>query len=205
MNIDQFLAQLSSYHSLKVIGPMPLTVPVIVDGPVIYVDGGINHMPQSTHLKISIGDNDSNKTNLNLDITLPQEKDYSDLTYVLGLIPSHITRLELYGFLGGRLDHQMVALGSIYHFLKGKKQETHCRLENHIIAISHGKVSFEHEGIFSVISFEKQTIKIEGKCRYKITTPKQIGPMSCQGLSNVAFGEVAISASAPLFIIKSSN
>ncbi|MFG1501280.1 hypothetical protein ABMA70_13820 [Halobacteriovorax sp. XZX-3] len=200
MNLTEFNEELAKTNKLVIIGPMALTLPYIINSPIIYVDGGLNHRPSDDHPYLSVGDNDSNTTSDNLDITLDENKDFSDLTYALTLIPDNITEIKLFGFLGGRLDHQMVTLGSIHHFLKERKHQTRCHFEKKIIANSSGNFSFTHEGIFSILSLEEQEITISGACDYPLNGDKGVKTLSCLTLSNKAYGEVHITSKHPIFV-----
>ncbi|MFG1492841.1 hypothetical protein [Halobacteriovorax sp. ZH4_bin.1] len=200
MNLKEFNDKLTKTNKLAIIGPMALKLPYIIDSPIIYVDGGLNHRPSDDHPYLSVGDDDSNQTNDSLDITLDENKDFSDLTFALTLIPDNITEINLFGFLGGRLDHQMVTLGSIHHFLKERKSQTICNFERKLLACSSGDFSFTHKGTFSLLSLEKQELQISGACDFPLNTQKKVKTLSCLTLSNKASGEVHINSELPVFI-----
>ncbi|EPZ49266.1 thiamin pyrophosphokinase, catalytic domain protein [Bacteriovorax sp. BAL6_X] len=200
MKIETFKQELKKTNKITIIGPMALTLPYIIDSPIIYVDGGLNHRPNDDHAYLSIGDDDSNQTSDSLDIKLEVNKDYSDLTFALTLIPNNITEINLFGFLGGRLDHQMIALGSIHHFLKVRKLQTKCNFEKKLLVSSSGDFSFTHNGLFSLISLEEQDLKISGACDFPLSSEKKVRALSCLTLSNKASGEVLITSTLPIFI-----
>lgn len=200
MKLESFKQELTKTNKITIIGPMALSLPYIIDSPIIYVDGGLNHRPSDDHPYLSVGDDDSNQTNDGLDIILDENKDYSDLTFALTLVPDNITEINLFGFLGGRLDHQMITLGSIHHFLKERKLQTTCNFERKVLASSGGDFSFTHNGTFSILSLEKQELKISGSCDFPLNTQKKVKTLSCLTLSNKASGEVHINSELPVFI-----
>lgn len=202
MTKNEFQNMIKQYQELIVFGPMPFPVgpEKSTTIPVIYVDGGIQH--KSSHNKraeISIGDNDSNQSSHPIDITLETEKDHSDLEAALELIPSHISKVYLWGFLGGRIDHLLINIGSIHRFLKNSSSQRICYFDNKILAISHSSITLNHQGHFSLMSLEKQKVKISGDCHYKLDH-SEIDVLSSLTLSNIAKGEVHIESELPLFI-----
>lgn len=201
MNKEEFLSKITHFKTLQIIGPMETSLDSInIRRPTIFVDGGLKYGDDQLSHSISIGDNDSNSSSQELDIILDPKKDFSDLDAALGLIPDHVNEVTLYGFLGGRLDHQMINLGSIHHFLKRSNKLITCYFENKIIVSSAKGLSFNHQGTFSIMSLERQEVRITGECEYQIEKKKPIDLLTSYTLSNIAKGEVHIESELPLFI-----
>ncbi|WP_419172504.1 hypothetical protein [Halobacteriovorax sp.] len=201
MTYDEFLLKIKECDTLQIIGPM-LSDTSILNSELasIYVDGGLNHYRPSKLASLSIGDNDSNISDFNIDIRLNPEKDLSDLDAALELIPNNITNLYFFGFSGGRADHQLFNLGSIHHFLKDSKNRRICYIDRNIQVISAGHQIIKHNGPFSIISLEKQKIKIYGECKYKLQDWTSVEALSSLTLSNIGNGEVHLESELPLFI-----
>lgn len=174
---------------VQIIGPMPINKELVDEIPTIFVDGGINHQLSLTGPIISIGDNDSNNTSSELDIILPKEKDISDLVAALDLLPESIEEASLYGFLGGRKDHEFANFIEIASYLEKQSQLT-IDFNGKIISYSKGEYNFNHQGHFSVFSFSNHDLKLFGDCKYQIDG--QIKPLSSHGLSNLAFGNCSL-------------
>lgn len=194
-----FLQHLSSCDEIALVGPMPFSDDIAKETPIIYVDGGLNHKRDEGHIYYSVGDGDSYQGNNVIEDKLPVNKDFTDLAYALSLIPKNIKIISLYGFLGGRIDHQLVNFGVIHRFLESRSA-TLVLLDKSIMAHSAGDFSFEHQGLFSVITLVEQKIIIEGDCDYKLNTDKTLKPMDGLGISNMANGSISISCSGPIFI-----
>ncbi|MFI5391452.1 MAG: hypothetical protein ACHQYQ_08830, partial [Bacteriovoracales bacterium] len=76
-------------------------------------------MAKKGYLDISVGDGDS--SNFPMDFNLPEEKDYSDLKFALDLIPPNVEKINLWGFLGGRRDHEIINFGEVNNWLLKSK------------------------------------------------------------------------------------
>ena len=70
-----------------------------------------------------------------------------------------------------------------------------------MIMTSNRSLSFDHHGIFSVISFEAAMVQLNGECEFQLIQPTIIGPLSSHGLSNRASGEVNILTDNPILIV----
>ena len=182
---------LEPFHThLNIIGPLYRGHMVFKD-PVIFVDGGSQH---KKNCGFSVGDNDSYAGSL--DLVLPKSKDYSDLAFVLGRIPEKFQLISLWGFLGGRADHEIINLGETCQSLKSKNQ-TQILFDDKVICISPGDWKFKLEGLFSLFSFTDNQISLSGECRYKLQN-SNLKAHSSQGLSNIAQGEIFIQNAHPL-------
>lgn len=191
--------------AINIIGPLNLN-PSLVNSSLfsLIIDGGMNHNLKFSD-SISIGDQDS--THSTLDERLPQEKDFSDLAYGLKFIPHDVDEIFCYGFLGGRLDHQMCIIGDILDYLKAHKQSFYFYDQKQVklILLSAGQWEFSHQGSFSVLSLEQQKFSITGEVKYKLDGEyTKVSPLSSHTLSNQAYGLIHINNESPLTLFLNS-
>jgi hypothetical protein len=175
---------------------------------ILFIDGGLRHQNSLTKKVLStfsLGDNDSNATAKSLDLLLPAEKNYSDLAYALKVLGKTTTILKSVSLLGfsskkndERPDHLLFTLKMLEKFVK--KRPICVNLDDHFLFFPPGKNSFSHKGLFSVISFCNQKIKLTGKAKYKLNDMSPLTPMSSLGLSNCAHGTVYLESSKALII-----
>ncbi len=192
--------------SVLMVGPMlkPISrgkIPLPEGIPCFLIDGGKNFFKGKSASVLTLGDNDSSKTPL--DIVLPTKKDFSDFAFALKLLPPSVKILILRGFLGGRRDHELFNMGETHHFLKSRK-ETMAFFDEQIIAISTGSYEIELQGQFSIACLEKTKIHLSGDCDYQA---KEIifFPLSSLGLSNFSHGKIKIKTTKPIFILLGSS
>lgn len=190
-----YLTALNSSH-LKIIGPF-YSGPRLKAENIIYVDAGTNF--KTSTFGFSVGDNDSYSGFL--DQTLSQDKNFSDLSYVLDCIKKPESVIELLGFRGGRADHDLMNLAEAHQFLK-RTPESIVHFDTEISAYSSGPCDLNFNGTFSVFAFEKVKIQFSGACKYKIEPEGSFRELSSQGLSNVAEGLVIIESNGPFFVFK---
>jgi len=189
------------------VGPMGprLQNSELLSHPIILVDGGAHHCQKGL---IWIGDSDSNQLNVEVDffIELNPNKDFSDLKAAFDLFPANSSlELHLWGFLGGRNDHQLINLGESHHFLIQHPQSKIFFYDEfgmlRMIFTSNGTLNLNHQGIFSLVSLESAEIQIIGNCDYELTIPTPLLPLSSRGLSNFAHGPVKITTNKPLLVL----
>lgn len=185
----------------NIIGPLPAAISAVDTSLfTIFVDGGVSHKPAGAFddkLCLSIGDNDS--ATLELDRQLPKEKDHGDLYHAIDLMrEKKFASAKLYGFIGARLDHQMLLLGDLWrsaqkHQLRFQLYE---RERLHIDIFPAGQHTITHKGLFSYFSLLDQSVHFKGNCLYpkQKEYPKLIPAMSTQGLSNVSQGQFTLDA-----------
>ncbi len=186
----------SKAQSLTLIGPL-LQLAVKETAPIIYVDGGARY--KTTEQGLSVGDGDS--FDGDLDERLNPHKDYSDLAYVLASVPTHFRELFLYGFLGGRRDHEWVNLGEANAFLKHRHQATKIHFESEVTGFSAGKWQLSIHGTFSLLCLEPAKVMLSGACQYPLPQATSIVPLSSRGLSNVGEGDIVLQTDQPVFIV----
>ena len=187
-----------------IVGPCPLedTLPSSYDLLMI-VDGGMNHFSSKPEGALLIGDGDSTKTPHPFDWALPREKNFSDLTYALSLLPPNLKRVQLLGFTQGRFDHQLMVLGELFEFL-GLQKNCQLELGPEIRGYSAGLHEFDHSGLFSVFSLKDLTLSLEGKIDYP-ARELELRPLSSHSLSNQSHGLVKVTSTQPFFVYLQSR
>jgi hypothetical protein len=182
----------------------------------LFVDGGVRIKKdmQGLGLKpeqcLSLGDGDS--AELALDLMLPPDKDYTDLTVALAILGRWNAAkkiIKAWGFYGGRLDHQLVVMGNFSHWLEQRNGD--CRIElftslqddtpSHI-CLPAGTHHLSIHGVFSLISLLPNEIQITGSCLYQLKKPIAVKPMSDLGLSNKGHGMIQIICHSPLWLMQ---
>jgi thiamine pyrophosphokinase len=186
------------------VGPMGPDLPDSFSHlPILCVDGGAHF---SKKMDLWVGDNDS------FGKTLPQthvirhpiEKDRSDLALAFALLEDiHHVKLHLWGFLGGRRDHELFNLGEGLTFLEDHPGSQILLYEEEVIRfhlVGSGTWKFSHEGIFSLGSVKKTSVKLTGFCHYPISSFETIWPLSSFGLSNIGQGQMTLETDGPIFL-----
>jgi len=199
MTISEYLGSFSSDSPINIIGPLYQSGPM--DEPILFIDGGTEY--RIDHAGLSVGDGDS--STLRMDIPLSTDKAYSDLSYALDSIPGHFTDVRLYGFLGGRRDHEYFNLGAAHRFLENRNQPSTIRFEERIMGYTPGTWLFHVEGLFSILSLKETWLILQGKCRYPCRNRTRFRTLDSLGLSNVGHGEVRLQNEDPVFIIHENN
>ncbi len=203
MKIKEFKKSLSLAKEVTLIGPLLKKHPKKIGHPFIFVDRGANYKKslfssaKPGFSAFSVGDGDSSREKM--DILLPSKKDFSDLKYALDLLPENVIKVNLWGFLGGRRDHEIINFGEVNNWLLKSKRETLFSFEDKVFATV-GDFKKNIKGNFSLIVFGKTRVKIIGNCEYKLIQPKEITPLSSLGLSNFGKGEIKITSKRPFFI-----
>ncbi|RLA62383.1 MAG: hypothetical protein DRQ88_05535 [Epsilonproteobacteria bacterium] len=203
MEKDQFIQKLKDCPVITLIGPLFKGEMERLDHPHIFVDRGIifqkdfHQKKQSGYWDFSVGDGDSSP--LELDLTLNPEKNFSDLSFALSLLPKNLKKLNLLGFLGGRRDHELINLGEVHHSLLNNTLEAIVSLDGKILA-KNGNLGVNIDGTFSLIVFNETEIKLRGELKYPLLEFTTIRPLSSHGLSNIGSGLINIESKGPYFI-----
>lgn len=168
--------------------------------PTLAVDGGARFVP---NFDLWIGDNDSylEKIDSANAFIFPSDKDQSDLCLALSLFKTNAYTLHLYGFLGGRRDHELFNFGEIFsHLLTMANSKVLLYDGKALQFILHGAGTheFNHQGLISIGTLFPQKLLLKGQLSY--TGESEFGALSSLGLSNKASGTFNISASKPFFI-----
>ena len=205
MTIDDIHQRLSGLEYLSIVGPLAEKLPKRLSDPSIFVDGGesLRHPEMTSSLNIGDGDSSSPEK---MDLVLPEEKDISDLGFVLAILPSGLEELEMTGFFGRRLDHQLANLGVVHEFL------LNCSA---IVSFDEtrsgwglpagGPVSLNIQGPFSLFSLQQGHVEMKGQIQYELGKETTLSPLSSLGLSNSGRGEFTISSSVPVFVLPSTK
>ncbi|HXH73630.1 MAG TPA: hypothetical protein VNJ08_01595 [Bacteriovoracaceae bacterium] len=186
------------------IGPMgPELPPHLLLHPVLAVDGGA---ALTTKIDVWVGDSDSFLGEVKAPHIFrhPPVKDFSDLALAFELLRgSKARRIHLWGFLGGRKDHELFNLGVAQSFLKHHKESEIFFYDSKSLAfhfLGPGHWKFEHQGLFSIGCIEKTSFTLNGACQYTVSKMQELTPLSSFGLSNQARGEVTLDNQGPVFI-----
>lgn len=201
MTWAEFLAQ--TLNNVALVGPLldrarPLVMPtVFVDGGADFLRASVAMSPREVPV-VSLGDGDS--SSVPLDEKLAREKDFSDLAFALRGLPAAVSGLELFGFLGGRRDHELANIGEVHNFLAARPSAVanfHGPQKIEVIAFT-GHLEIEIHGTFSVFVLEAAQVEINGACEY--SHHGEVLPLSSLGLSNVGKGKVSLHSPRPVFI-----
>lgn len=193
MTLEQYL-QRHPHQILTLVGPLLKKPQSFTRDPVVFIDGGTQFRTES--FGFSVGDGDS--FNKPLDETLPANKDFSDLAYVLKHVDQY-RKIDAFGFWGERKDHELANLGEFQQFLKRQKRaEVH--LPPFAKGYSAGSWSLLLNGLFSLLVLENAEIQMSGDLQYPILEKKQVTTLSSLGISNEAHGSIQIESSMPFFL-----
>jgi thiamine pyrophosphokinase len=201
---DLFFNQIKEGKSAVLVGPLLKNseVEFIPKSPLLLVDGGLDmalkHRLLGDRSYFSVGDGDSSTASL--DEIIPIEKDYSDLAYALHLLPNSVQKVELFGFLGGRSDHELCNFGEVFHYLKKKNIPSLVKIGLEVIALSAGDWKFTKDGSFSLISFQKLEVRLTGEASYLLRDWTTIEAFSSHGLSNEGLGDINLQIKSPVFL-----
>lgn len=182
---------------------------------VVFIDGGAVHEKKFSKFikKRSLtpqyyGDGDSSKKVMG---HKKESQNLSDLAYYLescALKKSHNTYKDyvFLGFLGGRIDHELINIGEIFRFMNffSTKNAPKVSMEDKIEFFTKGHIETEIHGVFSVACLNKSSFKISGKCLYKTKGAIILEGLSSRGLSNIGSGVVKIDSTTPIAVFKNS-
>ncbi len=198
MNLPNHLSKKTSW---VLVGPMGPELGLSADA-VLAVDGGLKYAPKADFW---VGDGDSNPA-----LPLPEhflklspEKDISDFRAALDLLPEAESIL-LWGFLGGRRDHELAILGECHGYLKSNPG---CQIKIYnkgVLAgvfLPTGVGRIEYTGSFSLFSLESAKVTLRGDVLYSLSSPINLAPLSSHGISNKAQGMIMTESDKPLLIL----
>jgi thiamine pyrophosphokinase len=203
MNLPETL---SNAQSWTVIGPMgPKLAPELEALPILAVDGGAAFC---SRIDVWTGDHDSLRTPLICDykLSLNSQKDHSDLASAFNILAQTSSKVfHLWGFLGGRLDHELFNLGEAMRFLN-KRPDNKLFFYNHQEKVSlqlfaAGTQELHIEGVFSLGTISPVQVSLTGNCKYKIPVLTEIDSLSSFGLSNFGQGKIRLENTSPVFIV----
>ncbi len=186
-------------------GPMGPIVPQrLLSHSLLGVDGGARFL---SRMDVWVGDADSHEGPIVSDhvFKFPPEKSQSDLALAFSFLSCQ-SELEthLWGFLGGRKDHEYLNIGATLNFLEGKTQSSatfYNGLGKAIIkCLSQGEWSLPQLGLFSLASLRNIKIKLTGSCKYQLPEWTELTSLSSLGLSNVSNGDCQLSTQGPVIL-----
>ena len=172
--------------------------------PQLAVDGGGHY---AVNPVLWAGDGDSGAPPQSVPAFIKHDQNITDLRFCLdGIRGWRWNALHLFGFLGGRRDHELANFGEIHVEMKARTafskavfygednapQMYFFQAGEHAVANLHG--------IFSVLVLEPAEITITGECRYPVEKAS-LQPFSGQGVSNEASGTVKFTASGPFMLL----
>ena len=195
MTLKNYLLKYNNSLRLSILGPMSSPPKGLLE-PIIYVDGGTKFQIDAEGY--SVGDGDS--STIPLDEKLSTKKDFSDLGYALNQITQPFPEIHLFGFLGGRKDHELFNLGEIFHFLQRQTEPVYANFEDVWIGYSAGTWELEIEGLFSLVTFSSTEVSLLGECKYQIPPGTEVPSITSFGLSNIGNGSIELTCAAPVFI-----
>ncbi len=169
--------------------------------PQIAVDGGIQFAFKPA---LWAGDGDSSPTGT--PISFKESQNETDLRFCLNGVQDWAWReLHLFGFLGGRRDHELANFGEIHAALKSRASFTSAIFYDEKMAVSlrffrAGAHRVYISGGFSLLSLEPCVANISGACDYA-AADADIPVLSGHGVSNRGRGMVDISCTAPFMIL----
>lgn len=193
--------KLSLTRQALLMGPLSAHFPdekMRQDKLLIGVDGGVWSEYLSLY-DVTLGDGDSLKTPVQLDHHYSVDKTESDLALALKLLPSDLLSLELWGFWGGRDDHQWVNLGEVFHWKNHSALVTIYRPDKAPLRLYPPGVHTIHsKHTFTLLSLEDAHFSIQGECRWPLSrTP--IRKFSSHLLSNQGLGKMMIECDHKFF------
>ncbi len=179
--LEEFHRRVIKSGEVLVVGPMAKVFPhhlMSHEMAVLGVDGG-SSKASLEHYHYMIGDGDSALEPHTLDERIPTEKDDSDLSLALGIIPPGAFKLHMWGFWGGRFDHHMTNLGETLRWIKaqGGRVQFYLEGEYEVIGMPAGTHEIYIKGLFSLFSPLEIHLSIAGQCKYPLTSCT-ISPLS---------------------------
>jgi thiamine pyrophosphokinase len=198
--LQSFVSKVQQHKGVVLVGPMAKAFPVYHPLlPVLGVDGGSGKAAAEKY-DFTLGDGDSLASGLQLDLVFPVDKDASDLALALQHLPAGPLTIHLYGFWGGRFDHQVINLGELHARLLKDGGEVcfHTDSEYQVLGRPAGRHTLTLQGLFSLFSPLPTLFSIEGACRFSLP-PTRVESLSSRLLSNEGLGEVTLTADQPFF------
>lgn len=171
--------------------------------PQIAIDGGIRH---ATNPVLWAGDGDSGAQPKNIPAFVKTNQDETDLRFCLHGIHNWRWRaLHLFGFLGGRRDHELANFGEVHAHMKARRnfeRAVFYGADNApaVYVFAEGEHALEVTGRFSVLALEPLEISISGDCAYAAEN-LALEPLSGRGVSNTGTGLVRFRAGAPFMAL----
>ncbi len=174
-----------------------------LETPQIAIDRGIEFSFQPIFW---CGDGDSSEIPTQMNHLIKTDQNETDLRFCLnGIKEFEWKHLHLFGFLGGRRDHELANFGEIMTILDSRASASRAtfydeKLEPSVRFFQKGIHQVFLEGTFSMMVFESAFVSISGACHYSAQN-LSLQPFSGRGLSNVGSGNVTIESNQSFIII----
>ena len=169
----------------------------------VAVDGGIEYALKPV---LWAGDGDSSPSGT--PVAFKGSQDETDLRFCLNGVQKWAWReLHLFGFLGGRRDHELANFGEIHAELKSRANFTSAtfyddKLEAAVRFFRSGMHRVNISGVFSLLALEPAVADISGDCDYA-ASGAALPLLSGRGISNNGRGIVDITCTAPFMVVQS--
>jgi len=172
------------------------------DAGLVFIDGGSAFKSDfhSNKTQFFVGDGDSSHPDQYFDLKLSPQKDLTDLEVALSLLPDHLFELELWGFLGGRLDHELANYGAVAQFLIEREHTQIVSFDQRQMLLSPGAHQLTLQGPFSLLALMETQLHLEGSLSYSTAEPITLLPFTGRGLSNISHGKFELTTSGPLLL-----
>jgi len=198
--LQSFQQKAITTGAVVLIGPLKDQLPIhLPSAAYLGVDGGAS-VAIKGGFDFTLGDQDSLRGDVTLDLVFPTAKDQSDLALALAHLPSAPTALHLIGFSGGRLDHELMNLGELSRHLELSAGSV--TLYQHGQVRLRGFAAGTHRlaihGTFSLLALSDTLFSIKGECAFPLH-PTMTPGLSSRLLSNIGHGQVELSADRPFF------
>lgn len=173
--------------------------------PQLAIDGGARFAVKPL---LWAGDGDSGTAPAGVPAFMKLSQEMTDLRFCLnGIHEWKWNELHLYGFLGGRRDHELASFGEVQAEMKTRPAFSRAVFydendEASVLFFNAGKHEAELQGLFSTLTLEPATVSLAGDCHYS-AEKVSLHPFDGHGISNEGSGIVNISTSAPLMILRS--
>lgn len=169
----------------------------------VAVDGGIEYALKPV---LWAGDGDSSPSGT--PAAFKRSQDETDLRFCLNGVRNWKWReLHLFGFLGGRRDHELANFGEIHAELKNRANFMSAifyddKPEQAVRFFRAGAHRVNISGAFSLLAMETAVADISGDCDYA-ASGAALPLLSGRGISNNGRGMVDITCTAPFMIVQS--
>lgn len=175
----------------------------LIKVPQVAIDGGIAFADKPV---LWTGDGDSGTAPKNTASFIKHDQNKTDLCFCLeGIQGWQWHELHLFGFLGGRRDHELANFGEVHAALKTRQKSSSAVFydENGTASAflyTAGEHKLSLHGRFSVLVLEPAQMTIAGACLFQAEN-LVLEPFSSRGISNEGFGQVKVHATQPFIVM----
>lgn len=198
-------SSLSDINEWLIVGPMGPDIPISLSSlPIMAIDGGAQFC---SRMDAWVGDGDSCESKIHCANIYPFSinKNLSDFALGLSLFESYPNKIHLWGFIGGRVDHELFNYGEALRFLEmaPNTELIFYNQQGNIHARCYGKGEREIEirGTFSLVSTKTIKITLTGECIFQLEKETELPPLSSLGLSNKGQGSVELKNNGAVMVL----